>query len=71
MELDKINLDIPDKNNLQKYTNSNLLESRDCKGNLNYLSGEKKINEIKDSEIIDVSNDQEKLCKIKELYNLN
>lgn len=71
LELDKINLDIPDKNNLQKFTNSNLLESRDSKGNLNYLSGEKKINEIKDSEIIDVSNDQEKLCKVKELYNLN
>ena len=70
LELNKINLDIPNKNNLQKFTDSNLRESRDKNGNLNYLSGNKKINEIKDCEIIDVSNNEEKLITIKELYDL-
>ena len=70
LELNKISLDIPNKNDLQKFTNSNLRESRDKNGNLSYLSGNKKINEIKDCEIIDVSNDKEKLLTIKELYNL-
>ena len=46
LELNKINLDIPNKNDLQKFTNSNLRESRDKSGNLSYLSGNKKINEI-------------------------
>jgi len=70
LELNKINLDIPNKNDLQKFTNSNLRESRDKNGNLNYLSGNKKINEIKDCEIIDVSNNEEKSLTIRELYNL-
>ena len=69
-ELNKINLNIPDKNNLQKFTNSNLRESRNTSGELNYLSGNKKLNEIKDCQIIDVSNEEEKLLTIKELYNL-
>ena len=69
-ELNKINLNIPDKNNLQKFTNSNLRESRNTSGELNYLSGNKKLNEIKDCKIIDVSNGGEKLLTIKELYNL-
>ena len=70
LELNKINLNIPNKNDLQRFTNSNLRESRDKSGNLSYLSGNKKINEIKDCEIIDVSNNEEKLITIKELYNL-
>ena len=69
-ELNKINLDIPDKNNIKKFTNANFRESRDMNGKLNYLSGNKKLNEIKDCQIIDVSNEEEKLLTIKELYNL-
>ena len=70
-ELNKINLDIPDKNSIKKFTNSNLRESRDMNGKLSYLSGNKKLNEIKNCEVVDVSNDKEKLLTIKELYNLN
>ena len=70
-ELNKINLDIPDKNNIKKFTNANFRESRDMNGKLNYLSGNKKLNEIKNCEIVDVSNSKEKLLTIKELYNLN
>lgn len=70
-ELNKINLDIPDKNNIKKFTNANFRESKDMNGKLNYLSGNKKLNEIKNCEIVDVSNSKEKLLTIKELYNLN
>ena len=69
-ELNKINLDIPDKRYIKKFTNSNLRESRDENGKLSYLSGDKKLNEIKNCEIIDVSNGKEKLLTIRELYNL-
>ena len=70
LELNKISLNIPNKNDLQKFTNSNLRESRNENGHLSYLSGNKKINEIKNCKIVDVSNDNEKLLTIKELYNL-
>ena len=69
-ELNKINLVIPDKRYIKKFTNSNLRESRDENGKLSYLSGDKKLNEIKNCEIIDVSNGKEKLLTIRELYNL-
>ena len=70
LELNKISLNIPNKNDLQKFTDSNLRESRNENGHLSYLSGNKKINEIKNCKIVDVSNDNEKLLTIKELYNL-
>ena len=44
-------------------------ESRDLKGNLNYLLGEKKLNEIKDCKLTDLENNQEK--KIREIYNFD
>ena len=70
-ELDKINLTIPDKDNIERFTDSNLRESRDKDGKLSYLSDYKKLNEIKNCEVVDVSNNKEKLLTIKELYNLS
>ena len=58
------NLKIEDIN---YYVDSNIRESRDIKGNLNYLSGEKKIKEIYDCEVIDLSTDIEKKVKIKDI----
>ena len=46
---------------------SNIRESRDIKGNLNHLSKEKKIKEIYDCEVIDLSTDIEKKVKIKDI----
>ena len=58
------NLKIEDIN---YYVDSNIRESRDIKGNLNYLSGEKKLIEIYDCEVVDLSSDIEKKVKIKEI----
>ena len=49
------------------YVDSNLRESRDIKGNLNYLSGEKKLKEIYDCEVVDLSSGIEKKVKIKDI----
>ena len=64
---DKINLDLPDLNNLHKHVDSNTRESRDKKGNLNFLSGENKIKEIKNCEVVDLSSSERKLVKIKDI----
>ena len=49
------------------YVDSNVRESRDITGNLNYLSGEKKLNEILDCEVVDISDDINKKIKIKDI----
>jgi len=54
-------------NELNHYVDSNIRESRDIKNNLNLLSGESKLKEIYDCEVIDVSLDKEKKVKIKDL----
>ena len=53
--------------NLTYYTDSNIRESRNTKGDLNYLSGKKKIKEIQDCEVIDVSSDTNRKVKIKDI----
>ena len=55
--------------NIKNHTMANFTESRDLKGNLNYLLGEKKLNEIKDCKLTDLENNQEK--KIREIYNFD
>ena len=49
------------------YVDSNIRESRDSLGKLNYLSGKKKLKEIYDCEVIDLSSDVEKKVKIKDI----
>ena len=56
---------------IKYYVDSNIRESRDVKGNLNYLSKEKKIREIYDCEVIDLSSDIEKKVKIKDIIEAN
>ena len=55
---------------LSNSTNASFRESRDVKGNLNYLSGKKKIQEISECQIIKLDNGNCKKIKIKELFNL-
>ena len=55
--------------NLKDHTNATFSESRDIDGNLNYLSGEKKIKAIEECEVIDLSDN--KLKKIREIYNFD
>ena len=58
------NLKIEDIN---YYVDSNIRESRDTKGNLNYLSGSKKLKEIYDCEVIDLSSDLKRKVKIRDI----
>ena len=70
-----INNDFPKKeffNKLQdisfiECTNSNFNESRNINGDLNFLSKNKKINEIKNCQIINLKNKENKLIKLKDL----
>ncbi|MDA7781686.1 hypothetical protein N8926_01365 [Candidatus Pelagibacter sp.] len=49
------------------YVDTNIRESRDITRNLNYLSGEKKLREIYDCEVIDLSVDVKKKVKIRDI----
>ncbi len=64
-EVKKLNLILPDINDLTKYTTSHIRDSRSVYGKLNYLSGTQKLKEIEDCEVIDLSNSEKKLVKIK------
>ena len=50
--------------------NATFRESRDIKGNLNYLSGKKKIQEISECEVVELVDSDYKKIKIKDLFNL-
>ena len=50
--------------------NATFRESRDIKGNLNYLSGKKKIQEISECEVVELVDNDYKKVKIKDLFNL-
>ena len=67
-EVEKLNLNLPDKNDLTKYTTSYIRESRSIENKLNYLSGKQKLKEIENCEVIDLSNPEKKLVKIKAIY---
>ena len=63
----KINIDLPDNNNLKKFTISNVRESRDKNGVLNYLRQSERLKIIENCEIIDLSNQKKEKIKIKDL----
>ena len=65
---DKINLDFPDINHLALHVDSHVRESRNKKGELNFLAGKDRIKEIENCEVIDLSNSEKKLVKIKDIY---
>jgi hypothetical protein len=67
-EVKKLNLNLPDINDLTKYTTSFIRESRSIENKLNYLSGKQKLKEIENCEVIDLSNPEKKLVKIKDIY---
>ena len=66
--INKIGLKIPKNKDLKKYADSNIRESRSKNNLLSYLSGKKKIQMIKDCEIIDLSKKTPKRLKIKEIF---
>ena len=54
-------------NNIENSTDANFRESRNIEGNLNYLNYEKRLNEILECEVVDLSNNLNKLVKLKDL----
>ena len=54
-------------NNIDNSVDANFTESRDVDGNLNYLNHQKRINEILDCEVVDLSNNLKNLVKLKDL----
>ena len=61
----KLNIALPDTNDLTKFTNSNLTESRSIEGRLNYLSGNERLKEIENCEVTDLSDQDNRLIKLK------
>ena len=64
-----LNIDFPDTNDLKKFTNSNVRESRDKNGILNYLRKDERLRVIENCEVIDLSNPKKEKIKIKNLLN--
>ena len=54
-------------NDIENSVDANFTESRDVDGNLNYLNHQKRINEILDCEVVDLSNNLKSLAKLKDL----
>ena len=54
-------------NDYKQYTDSNFSESRDKTNKLNYLNKKRQINTIMNCEVIDLSNKNKQLKKIKEI----
>lgn len=52
---------------IRNYTNSNIRDSRDKNYQLNYLSGNKKLEAIQDCEVVNLDSDNQELTKIKNL----
>jgi hypothetical protein len=69
-EVRKLNLNLPDEKNLQKFTDSCVRESRSANGELSYLSGVNKLKSIRECEVIDLSNNNYKKIKIKNIKNI-
>lgn len=61
------NLDKIDSKNIKAYTESLFTESRNEQGRQNFLRGDKRLNEIKECEVVDFSDENGTLKKIKDL----
>ena len=64
-----LNIELPDINNLKRFTISNIRESRDQDQNLNYLRKDDRLKAIENCEVIDVSNKRNEKIKIKDLLS--
>ena len=65
---DKINLDLSNVNQLERHVDSYIRESRDTKGMLNYVAGKNRLKKIENCEVIDLSNPEKKLVKLKDIF---
>ena len=65
--LKKINLKIPNSKSINRFSLSNIRESRDKKNNPSYLSGDEKINVIRNCKVVDLSSSKKKIVKLSKL----
>ena len=65
--LDNIRTVLPEKHNLELHTDSNVRESRDKYGKLNYISGKDRLKLIENCEVVNLSNSESKILKIKDI----
>ena len=54
-------------NNIENSTDANFTESRDIKGNLNFLNYQKRVKEILECEVVDLSVNSNIKIKLKDL----
>ena len=66
-EVKKLGIKLPKTEDLKKYTDSNIRESRSADGRLNFLSGKNKIKSISECEVINLSSKNYDKVKIKDL----
>lgn len=66
-EVKNLGINLPKIENLKKYTESNIRESRSTEGHLNFLSGKNKIKSISECEVINLSSENYDKVKIKDL----
>ena len=64
----QIKINLPDITNLNMYDDSNIRESRNKNGKLNYISDLTRLKEIENCEVIDLSTDEKKLLKLKDIH---
>ena len=67
----KLDIKLPDTEDLKKYTKSYIRDSRSIDGKLNYLSYKEKIKTIDNCEVVDVSQTEHKNIFLKDLLNKN
>ena len=68
-EINKLNLTLPNIENLKKYTKSYIRDSRSAGGKLNYLPYAEKLKTIGNCEVVDVSQKKHKNILLKDLID--
>ena len=66
---EQIKINLPDLTHLDRYVDSNIRESRNKRGELNYLSGSSILKQIENCEVIDLESENKKLLKLKDVLN--
>lgn len=66
----KLNLNLPDIKNLKQFVQNNFRDSRSSNSKLNYKSGSERLKEISECFVVDLSQENYCVIKIKDLFKL-
>ena len=64
-----IKIDLPDMTHLDRYVDSNIIENRNKRDELNYLSGSSILKQIENCEVIGLTSENKILLKLKNVLN--